>query len=427
MTRPSPQSDEQTKLEARVAKSYLESSDWNGLPVARLLGSYAAEDRVAALECLHRAVLAGRLSLTTGTPHPNPHIKAFKPLEPPEQIASCRATEFRHCCVYPERPVLEPMVDRQSYEGRPFSLRLALGDPQLDFVFFRVEILDFYRADPRLRYDFNDISGSICVADEYYDPENSDGPYLQSFGLAWDDDLLPGITTFLYQLARMAPSQQQLWSSQLDDRALRPHSEFYRSNILGEFPRYISHFDALLQEMVHINKLAALMGRPKLFRHDFDSFQRPRRFGYLLRPTRAGYDAFILLLDKLMSDNLNKKFFGTDISDREDVETKNGTEVRHKGTIQMLEEWLRMKVQPSPPEAFDAIFDAFRRVRKARQRPAHSIVEDAYDITLFRQQSQLMQHAWTAVRNIRVAFQGHPATAEYEVGAFGAADRVWPL
>jgi hypothetical protein len=50
------------------------------------------------------------------------------------------------------------------------------------------------------------------------------------------------------------------------------------------------------------------MGRPNLFRQDFGQYgeNEPRRFTFLVRPTLEEFNEFVLLLDKMLSDNLNK-------------------------------------------------------------------------------------------------------------------------
>ena len=55
------------------------------------------------------------------------------------------------------------------------------------------------------------------------------------------------------------------------------------------------------------------MGRPALFRNDFGRYaeERPIDFAFMVRPTLRELNAFVLTLDKLLSDNIDPKFFET--------------------------------------------------------------------------------------------------------------------
>ncbi|MBL2669435.1 AAA family ATPase, partial [Klebsiella pneumoniae] len=76
------------------------------------------------------------------------------------------------------------------------------------------------------------------------------------------------------------------------------------------------------------------IGKPELFRKDY-SDDMPKEFGFLLRPTLSEFNNFMLLLDKMMSDNINKKFFEGDVELEIEKEREDGKiVVRPKGTIQ---------------------------------------------------------------------------------------------
>ncbi len=58
------------------------------------------------------------------------------------------------------------------------------------------------------------------------------------------------------------------------------------------------------------------MGRPRLFVEDCSdhSERKPRNFGFLIRPTLEEFNAFVHTLDKLLSENINRDFFGNEIA-----------------------------------------------------------------------------------------------------------------
>jgi hypothetical protein len=72
--------------------------------------------------------------------------------------------------------------------------------------------------------------------------------------------------------------------------------------------RKVVTVSGLLGEMEQINELARLMGKPPLFREMYQDDKRPRGFGYLIRPTAREFTSFVGLLDKMLSDNINRRF-----------------------------------------------------------------------------------------------------------------------
>ena len=91
------------------------------------------------------------------------------------------------------------------------------------------------------------------------------------------------------------------------------HPDYYRPTILGEFPERISMCRALIQELQVINDMAVAIGREPLFRNDFRDHRAnvPKEFCLLIRPTCREFNNFIHVLDKLLSENINRRFFGT--------------------------------------------------------------------------------------------------------------------
>jgi hypothetical protein len=119
-------------IERSVVDNYLASSRFNGAPYSTLA---AGRDLKAEEldDCLAELIQAGRLSLTFGDIHPNPHIQAFAPHGVEKQVELLRTSAALQSCAYPTLQTLQKSVVREDFDGRPFSLRLALGEPQLVF------------------------------------------------------------------------------------------------------------------------------------------------------------------------------------------------------------------------------------------------------------------------------------------------------
>ncbi len=70
-----------------------------------------------------------------------------------------------------------------------------------------------------------------------------------------------------------------------------------------------SIFSAFLGELTCLNNLANKIFGINLFHKDFDHENRPKEFTFFFLPTLRNYNEFVLLLDKMISDNINKDFF----------------------------------------------------------------------------------------------------------------------
>jgi hypothetical protein len=170
-----------------------------------------------------------------------------------------------------------------------------------------------------------------------------------------------------------------------------------------------------LQEFSNINKLCELIGRPRLFKQDFLE-QKPKGFGLLIRPTRRSYLEFAHTLDKLLSENLNRSFFGADgLGLEEEISRRDGrVQEVPKGTIQLLEEWLALRIRFTVQGAPAQIVAPFRTIRKLRQNPAHRILEDEFSSEYQRKKELLISDIYTSISNIRALFQSHPRAKNYK-------------
>jgi hypothetical protein len=122
------------------------------------------------------------------------------------------------------------------------------------------------------------------------------------------------------------------------------------------------------------------------------------------------------LLDKMMSDNINRDFFkGLVDLERQETRKDGAVIVTQKGTIALLEEWIGATFRPKDPKPLEDMFTAFRQVRQLRQKPAHAVQVEQFDQEYFREQRQLVIGAYAAVRTLRQVLANHPRLREYKV------------
>jgi hypothetical protein len=405
--------DEIKGLLEEVTAFYLSSGDFNGIPALQLAGRFKKQwDQIKpVVAALIEKELIGVLDENSDV---NPAIirVGFEPKE--VQIKKLDASNLRHVYLYPRTAHLKSVVKPSDYIGRPYVLELAIGHPQLSFRSFDLSVLEFYRNDPRYSYENRDIDGSICVRDEFYRSANmadKDQVLLQSFGFSFDKNVNRAVAVFLRYLADLSPEHQQIWKAKELSEPHELHPDYFRYSILGDWGERFPIFVAFAVEMHLLNRMAKAMGRPNLFRQDFGEHgqNKPRRFTFLVRPTLEEFNQFVLLLDQMLSENLNKDFFRNDVPLEWEEKRADGKMVVHaKGTITILDDWLRKYFKTPEWPLWNESLKSLREIRQLRQKPAHAVNENVFDQKYIQDQRELMKRAYSALRVLRSIFAKHP-------------------
>jgi hypothetical protein len=306
---------------------------------------------------------------------------------------------------------------------------MALGVPQLAFRPFDLAVLEHYRNDPRYRDVTDDIQGQVVVHDEYYQSNamaEKDQVLLQTFGYCYDDELNRAVAVFLRYLAHLSPEHQQIWKAKELTGSYKLHPDYFRISILGEWGKGISIFSAFVEEIQVINKMVRAMGRPNLFREDFTKNTVPVEFSFLVRPTLREYNNFVHLLDKMISENIEKDFFRNEVSYEYDEQRADSkVVVRQKGTLALLDEWIHIIFRTTDWEPIDEVLKTFREIRKLRQAPAHAIKDDEFDQKYFHLQRELIIRAYNGLRILRLMFANHPSISGIEIHPYVERGDIW--
>ncbi|WP_105173091.1 AAA family ATPase [Pseudoalteromonas sp. T1lg24] len=407
------------ELEEKVIDYYFNSGDFNGISISNLIDELSITFLDLSI-LLSRGIEEDRLRVTSSDFEMNPHIIRQGFPDKLQQLSAIKEDNIHHTCVYPSKSLAKAKLSSEQWSDSPFKRMLAEGIGQLEIIFFDLELLDFYRRDPRYFYECNDIGGRICIKDDYYLSESTqekDKILLKAFGIAYDDDFNRYLAAFVSDVADLSQEHQNIWKSKLVEEQLKVHPDFYGSQILGRWPTHISVFDAVLYEQKIINAMVNKIGKPNLFKSEFGKYleSKPQEFAFLLRPTIQEYESFIHLLDKIMSDNINKKFFKGELHLEQEIERRDGkVQVVPKGTIQLLDEWLRKNYNSTDWSPWDFAISVFKKIRKQRQSPAHSITENKYDKSLVQEQRGLMQEVYEALMILRHALSNHPLCKDYD-------------
>lgn len=400
-------------IESIIVDYYLNSGDFNGVSVSNLMLK-TKSDFTEIAEVISHGIASHVFRVISSDHELNPHIIREGFRSQGDQLKSLRDDNVHHTCVYPSVELLSQNVPDDLMKNSPFRRKLAMGMGQLDIQFFEIDLLEMYRNDPRYFYECNDIGGSVYIQDEHYESssiDDKDKILLKAFGLAYDEDLNRYIAAFVGDIAELSSEHQSIWQSKIVNKKLNVHPDFYGSQVLGRWSEHISIFDAVLYEQSIINAMMRKIGKPDVFRKEFGQYlqDKPKEFAFLLRPTTRDYDDFVHLLDKLMSDNINKKLFKGDIKLENEIERKDGKiEVVPKGTIQLLDQWLRKHFRTTNWEPWEFAIGVFKGIRKQRQSPAHNVNDNTYDPKLIQEQRDLMKNCYESLAILRHALGSHP-------------------
>ena len=395
----------------RIVDFFLRSPDFNGILLTHLRGEM--ELAWADLQTIIADLMKGEeVTLAFESHSGDPHIKRLPDLPLDEQLKRLKSDDPSTTCAYPSSRVISASSDHSLYEGLPFTRRIALAEAQLTPVFFRLDVLDRYYRDPRYHFTFYDFGGSITIKSEHYasqDTDERDKVLLQTFGIGYDSKRNRVVIVYLRYLADLSPEHQQNWSGYVVTDNCSMNIDYARATINGDRPIYHSAYQALLAEQAEINKLSKLIGKPNLFRKTFDE-NRPEGFHPMLRPTLKNFDEFVHLLDKLLSENINRAFFEGDIPLDHEVQRKDGRiQIDRPGTIRLLEEWLSSTYRTANGEDISEdiskeVISPLKEIRDLHQRPAHGMTGNSYSPAYAKQQDDLVGNVVRALTKLRLIF-----------------------
>lgn len=406
-------------LTRHVWNKYVSSGDFNGTPVAplaKVLGFNEDQIKQIISQLMHE----GKLTLCFEDSG-NPHIKRLPDRSLDEQLKKLQDDSIQWICAYPSSGLLKEHVNVLDFSDRPYTKLLYLGHAQLEPCYFDMGVLERYRNDPRYHFDFDYFSGMISIASEYYEKDHvpeRDQVVLESFGLAISKKKDRKIAAFLRYLHNLTSDHQQYWKSyEISSKGYILAPEYFTPSIIGDFPTHEPIYNGVLEEMRIINATCDRIGKPKLFRETFED-GKPLEFGIFLRPTQNDFNAFVLATDKILSENLNQRFFGSwsQIALESTTQNQNGTITESKkGTVQLLEDWLRSAVLGVEDDVIRGIVQPFREVRKLRQNPAHKFSLNKYDDAFYEKQRDIMKRTYISVRDIRLILSSHPLARGVDV------------
>lgn len=418
----------------KVYQFFIESSDFNGIPLSSLADETKIE-YLKIIDIVKQLVIENKVSVQNGN---NPHIISMchynlnSQIEILDEAKDNKTTtielnveavrfisESYLVCVYPSEDYLKSKRNVSEFVNQPYTCQLALGEPQLKPIFFDTEVLDRYYRDPRYYFSFENYSGRIsCNVDQdgnLFLPEN-DQVYIKSIGLGTDSFGNRVIVSFLRYLKDLPYEHQIFWKNKEINDNCSIYEEYYQNMIEGRWTNSISIFSGFIAEQKALNDLAKGIFGKCIFNDTYEGEKRHNGFTYFFLPTSKHYYDFVSLLDKMISDNINYKFFKHTNIELFDIEFKDGLhEKKQKGTLRLFQEWLTESYCPDKPNEVKELFKSWNIIRGERMNPAHKISENVYDKTYFKKQMQLINEAYRTMKELRMVFQSHPKAKNVEL------------
>ncbi|RZJ99932.1 MAG: hypothetical protein EOO46_21505 [Flavobacterium sp.] len=421
------------QIEQKVLDFFVNSHDFNGISLRNISEIFSIDYR-QSIDIIKELVSEDKISIQSST---NPHIIGMQhypkqsQLDILEQAKDITVTyrEFLNTriaventeypiCLYPSMQLLSEKRNVENYGYAYYSKRLALGEPQLKPIFFDVEVLARYYNDPRFEFQFEDYSGRIyCKYDEQENPmlRDEDDIYLKTFGLGFDKENNRLAVVFLRYLHNLTPEHQIYWKGKERTDDCKVLEEYYQNAILGNWTFSYSLFSAFLGELKCLNDLSKHIFKINLFHESFEDEKRPSEFTFFFIPTLKNYHDFIHVLDKMISENINKSFFKNKI-ELFTLTEENGINIKeNKGTLRLLEEWLTSIFNVKGDGSVAGIIKPFKNVRSERQTPAHKVKENVYDKTLIDKQKETISNVYNSMRQLRNIFSLHPKAKDFEI------------
>lgn len=424
------------KIENLVFSFFCESSDFNGIAL-RKISEQLGLNYKDSIDQVKELVKEGVFSIQSSS---NPYIIGFthhatdpqldileqaKDVEVSKKIFGniefvTENTEYP-ICVYPSKEYLKENRDLSGFGFAKYTSALALAEPQLSFRFFETDVLERYSSDPRFNFEFHDFSGSIsCKYDETGKAilREEDQIFLKSFGLGFDSSSNRLIAVILRDLGRLSAEHQVYWSTkEVPASECKVLTDYYDNIIQGSWITTRSVFNALIDEINAICKLTSSIFGASLFRKELDGDHRPKNFTFFFSPTTKNYYDFISLLDKYISENLNKSFFEgkLDLEERKPIDDDTFERIQ-KGTLRLLEEWITTVFSYADDSIPKEIMKPLKKVRKERQSPAHKVIDNSYDPSLVDLQKDIMEGCYLSLGSIRRNIQTHPKAKDVELG-----------
>ena len=370
---------------------------------------------------IKKLISTGMISILYGDKHPNPYIRALQDDPSNEQVAKLIPSKLEYACIYPQPKHLESVVNKQQYYHLPYTLRLALGAPLYTYAYFDPAILIHYSSHPECTV-INDIQGVISLP--YTKLRFSKAVCLSERGHA----LTELIALTLEQLSSLKSADQQYWHTMSLPVQCQIHPDVHAPFINGEFRKKMSVFEAIHEEIMAINGLCPLIGKPLIFDQQSIAFNNSILNGFLVYPSTVTFKDFFLKLQVQLLQNINNEFLNSILSDP--IEKKRGRRTVHirrpsRTPLEHIECWLKQIFSINDKTPVQRLILLIKNTRQEISRRLRSEHQSISDPNLLHLQRRLVWNTYLALRWIRTTLEAGLDTIHEELHPLVRAEKVW--
>ena len=414
-----------------ILKQYLDSSDYNGCSISTLCRKFGNIKKIKAsiINLIKDKYIEIYYCET------NPFVKNFKqniPIEKQVEMIKNLSDDFeakiideikfddniiklevaQPISIFPTTQQIKIAINNQAkyYKLPPFKKMLLEGMPHLNFLYFRIDVLNRFLYDPRYFVEHLDYTGHIYYNIEHkIDEQDENSIYLSHFGLAYNKKTNENVITISpHDLAKLSLKHQyHFYSHMLDNQEDYVPDISYYKNVIGEVSEGISIFAAFIEEMQIINAIVYKLCNKYLFKKLYNcDKERPEYFHPFLMPTETMYCNFCRTLYRMFVDKLDIDTIKSLIS-KFNLNIPNIEEL--KG-LTLLEKFfsLGFKSYDGSDTGKEIIHIWKKEIHEKRNKQSHSFVDDEYDINIFEKYKETINEAYKSVRLIRLVLSSIP-------------------
>ena len=401
------------KILKEIIDCYTMSNEAKGLPFKNIKNFNKVEEVIELVEEDKIQVLHVEDTM-------NPFVKNYNVRkETKTQIEDLKSNP-NECVLYPsEKVVIELRPDK----GLPYStLSKNSNVGRNDLIYFKQEVLRKYVDYENYKVQNNGFNYNVITTDEAVDKGLEFIQIRHCAPSRKPDSNERSLATTLNELNNLPSKEQMYWSTfEIEDQKEWIVNEgFKKAYLIGEWLDEVWFYDEIINNISLINKMCINANFTPLFQREFkfnlhsqiEQIEKPKDYNPILNPNLKEYKQFLLTLNNMVVENINKDFF-------KNLERLNGVEIKFKaengtdyGTINLLEQFLKCILKDhennnESKEIIKEIIPPLKEIRKIRNS-IHKIEEFKADNSYYEKQEEIVEKIYNSTFALLSFFGAHP-------------------
>lgn len=309
-------------------------------------------------------------------------------------------------------PTKRVLSSKKISNEKKFTKMLKKGEHHLKIIYFDPTIVEEYVVNPKYIFKFDGIRGYILLSDEFINRQR-DYEYIKDFGMAYfrkNGKFKRAIGVFLTDLNKLSVEDQMHWSKYMlnNQQEYTVHPNFVEQLLYGRWSNNTPIYQIMIEMRTEINNVVNTLKMPNFYKTNFDIYdENIFDFRTIFSPTKRNYDNFIMVLEKLFINDINKDFFTTKSFLFKKIENTKNDDGTKKASITLFSEWIDLNLSDNSDYKENDI-KVLKDIRKKRQKPAHDLESNNYNEEYWSIQNEIIIKCFYALRMILIQFLEHP-------------------